>query len=102
MMRARFAIPIRPGVLDPGDSALIVCRGLADDRSAKLELSKGDRIILIGNTLAERMQYFGNFETLLQSPFPDLNLVVHDLGWSADEITLRPRSAGFQGPRPYP
>ena len=62
----------------------------------KLELKKGDRIVVIGNTLAERMQYFGNFETLLYSRFPDLDLVVHDLGWSADEIKLRPRSQGFQ------
>ena len=69
--------------------------GFAEE-GAKLELHKGDRIILIGNTLAERMQYFGTFETLLQSRFPDLNLVFHDLGWSADEITLRPRSAGFK------
>ena len=62
----------------------------------KLELRQGDRIILVGNTLAERMQYFGHLETLLQSRFPGLDLVVHDLGWSADELTLRPRSAGFQ------
>ncbi len=62
----------------------------------KLELHKGDRIILVGNTLAERMQYFGNLETRIQSRFPDLDLIVHDLGWSADELTLRPRSAGFQ------
>ncbi len=62
----------------------------------KLELHEGDRIILIGNTLAERMQYFGHFETLLQGRFPGLDLVFHDLGWSADELTLRPRSAGFQ------
>src|SRR4051812_23601838 len=63
---------------------------------ARLELKKGDRIILIGNTLAERMQYFGNFETLLQSREPALELVVHNLGWSADELTLRPRSAAFK------
>ena len=62
---------------------------------ARLELKKGDRIILIGNTLAERMQYFGNFETLLQSREPTLGLVVHNLGWSADELTLRPRSDKF-------
>ncbi|HVW02874.1 MAG TPA: PVC-type heme-binding CxxCH protein, partial [Planctomycetaceae bacterium] len=41
-------------------------------------------------------QYFGNFETLLQSRFPELELVVRDLGWSADELTLRPRSQDFQ------
>src|SRR5690348_10427917 len=66
------------------------------DEASRLELHKGDRIILIGNTLAERMQYFGNFETLLHSRFPELELVVRDLGWSADELTLRPRSQDFQ------
>jgi glucose/arabinose dehydrogenase len=61
----------------------------------RLELKKGDRIIIIGNTLAERMQYFGHFETLLYARFPDLELVVHNLGWSADEVALRPRQARF-------
>ena len=61
---------------------------------SKLEL-KGDRIILIGNTLAERMQYYGHFETLLHARFPELELVVHNLGYSADELTLRPRQAHF-------
>jgi glucose/arabinose dehydrogenase len=60
-----------------------------------LELRKGDRIIIVGNTLAERMQYYGHFETLLHSRFPDLELVVHDLGYSADELTLHPRQAHF-------
>ncbi|HEY2415458.1 MAG TPA: PVC-type heme-binding CxxCH protein [Pirellulaceae bacterium] len=61
----------------------------------KLTLNKGDHVVLIGNTLAERMQYFGNFETLLHSRFPELELVVRDLGWSADEIVVRPRSQSF-------
>ena len=93
MMRARIAIcfALASMAMPPMTSTTV----RADD-STKLELNKGDRIILIGNTLAERMQYFGNFETLLQSRFPELNLVFHDLGWSADEITLRPRSAGFK------
>ncbi len=92
MMRPRLAIWLAlataPLLAAPG-------RAAADD-APKLELRQGDRIILIGNTLAERMQYFGNFETLLQSRFPGRDLVFHDLGWSADELTLRPRSAGFQ------
>ncbi len=70
-------------------------RAMAAD-AARLEPRKGDRIVLLGNTLAERMQHFGHLETLLQSRFPGLDLVVHDLGWSADELTLRPRSAGFK------
>src|SRR5690606_5920314 len=51
------------------------------------------------NTLAERMQYFPHFETRLHARFPELNLVVRNQGWSADEVTrtpeggpLRPRS----------
>jgi glucose/arabinose dehydrogenase len=69
---------------------------LRADTPSRLELHKGDRIIIVGNTLAERMQHFGHFETLLHSRFPELKLVVHNLGWSADELTLRPRSAGFK------
>src|SRR3954471_21970102 len=69
----------------------------AESRAADtLKLEKGDHVVLIGNTLAERQQYFGNFETLLHSRFPELELVVRDLGWSADEIALRPRSLDFK------
>ncbi len=66
--------------------------GAADvpGQTSRLESKKGDRIILIGNTLAERMQYYGHFETLLHSRFPELELVFHNLGYSADELVLRP------------
>ncbi|HTU26998.1 MAG TPA: PVC-type heme-binding CxxCH protein [Pirellulales bacterium] len=78
-------------------SALVaVGRGAEATNKPVLQLKKGDKIVLIGNSLAERMQYFGNWETLLHSRFPDLQLVVRNLGWSADELTLRPRSQGFQ------
>lgn len=58
-------------------------------------LEKGDHVVIIGNTLAERMQHVGHWETLLHSRFPELQLVVRNLGWSADEIALRPRSKDF-------
>ena len=61
-----------------------------------LKLQKGDHVVLVGNTLAERMQYFGHWETILHSRFPKEELVVRNLGWSADELTLRPRSKDFQ------
>jgi len=93
MMRARLAIWFALAVSGAIPSNPSPAR--AED-APKLELRRGDRILLIGNTLAERMQYFGNFETLLQARFPGLDLVVHDLGWSADEVALRPRQAGFK------
>ena len=61
-----------------------------------LKLQKGDHVVLVGNTLAERMQYFGHWETLLHSRFSKEELVVRNLGWSADEIGLRPRSKDFK------
>ena len=70
-------------------------RGAVADEPARYEPKVGDRIVLIGNTLAERMQYFGHFETLLQSRFPERKLIFHNLGWSADELTLRPRSLNY-------
>ena len=57
---------------------------------------KGSKIVLIGNALAERMQYFGHWETLLHSRFPQLELVVRNLGWTGDELTVRLRSKDFQ------
>src|SRR5690606_34950268 len=64
--------------------------------TAALELGDGDKLVIIGNTLAERMQHDGYFETSLQARFPDKRLGVRNLGWSADEIDLRPRSANFE------
>lgn len=63
--------------------------------SLPLHLNKGDRIALIGNTLFERSQAFGHFEALLQKQFPEHQLVVRHLAWSADELDLQPRPANF-------
>jgi glucose/arabinose dehydrogenase/lysophospholipase L1-like esterase len=61
-----------------------------------LTLEPGAKIVLIGNTLPERMQHFGHWETLLHARFPQHNLVVRNLGFSADTITERLRSQDFQ------
>lgn len=66
--------------------------------AAPLEFQKGDHICIVGNTLAERMQHHGWLETLLHSRFPRHQLVIRNLGFSGDELTLRLRSAGFGTP----
>ena len=95
--RARSRLAIRLGVTFATFLSMAATSGVRAHGSAKPELvlRKGDRIILIGNTLAERMQYYGHFETVLHARFPELELVVHDLGYSADELTLRPRQQHF-------
>ncbi|MDR6806892.1 glucose/arabinose dehydrogenase/azurin [Dyadobacter sp. BE34] len=57
----------------------------------------GDRIILLGNTFADRMRHYGYFETLLQKNFPDRQLTLRNMGWSADEVGLQPRPLNFPG-----
>ena len=64
--------------------------------AAELELKQGDKIVLIGNTFIERLQHYNHFETLLHARFPEHELTVRNLGWSADELKLRPRSQDFQ------
>jgi putative heme-binding domain-containing protein len=63
--------------------------------SLPLQLKPGARILLIGNTLFERSQQYGNFEALLHQQFPNHQLVVRHLAWSADELDLQPRPANF-------
>src|SRR5262245_43637890 len=70
-------------------------RGKAADPFA---LQVGDHICIIGNTLAERMQYDGWLETLLHARFPQHDLVIRNLGFSGDEVATRLRSKNFGSP----
>jgi putative heme-binding domain-containing protein len=71
----------------------------ADEKpAAGLELRPGDHICLIGNTLADRMQHDGWLETYLQSRFPRHDLIFRNLGFAADELTIRLRSESFGSP----
>src|ERR1044072_509880 len=68
--------------------------------AAELQLKKGDHVCLVGNTLAERMQYDGWLETFLHSQFPDHELVIRNLGYSGYELetSKRLRSKDFGAP----
>ncbi|HEX4611591.1 MAG TPA: GDSL-type esterase/lipase family protein, partial [Urbifossiella sp.] len=60
------------------------------------EPGRGDRVVIVGNAFAERMQYFGHFETLLHARFPGHELVVRNLGYTGDELTSPlTRAVGF-------
>lgn len=63
--------------------------------SLPLELKKGDRIALVGNTLLDRAQEFGHIEALIQLAHPDHELVIRNFAWSADEVDLQPRPDNF-------
>ena len=66
--------------------------------AADLKLERGDHISIIGNTLAERMQHDGWLETLIHHRFPEKDLTLRNLSFSADTLKIRLRSAGFGDP----
>ncbi len=63
--------------------------------AAKLTIEKGNRVVLVGNTFAERAREFGYIETLFQVRWPDLGLTFRNLGYSADEVNFQPRPLNF-------
>jgi len=70
-------------------------RAASSPAEARLELKPGDRVMLVGNTLAERQQLFNHFETELYALFPGLDLTIRNLGRSGDTPALQPRPLNF-------
>jgi len=74
----------------------------ADDSAAPtaaaLQLKPDDHIAIIGNTLADRMQFDGYLETLIYAKNPQANLVFRNLAVSGDEVVKRARSQDFGTP----
>ena len=54
-------------------------------------LESGDRVLVIGNTFAERLSMSGYLEAALQAAYPDSGLTVLHVPWSGDEVGIRPR-----------
>lgn len=74
---------------------LILLTSGCNRKKIAFDPAKGSHIIILGNTFAERMQHYGYFESLLYKSFPDRDLVVRNMGWSADEPNLQPRPLNF-------
>jgi glucose/arabinose dehydrogenase len=75
--------------------AALVSSGKA---ASTFQLREKDHIAIIGNTLAERLQYDGWLETMLHARFPKHDLVIRNLGFSGDEVATRLRSKNFGTP----
>ena len=51
---------------------------------AAFELRDGDRVVLLGDGIAEGEQYHGWIELMLTTRFPDRAVTFRNLGWSGD------------------
>lgn len=65
--------------------------------AADFRLVDGDRVVFVGNTLIEREQRDGYFETALTRRFPRANITFRNLGWSGDNVWGEAQ-AGFGSP----
>src|SRR5690606_19373544 len=73
---------------------ILFCCGCSSDKIT-FDLSEGQTIVFVGNTFSEGFQRYNYFETLLYNSFPDKDLKVRNISWSADEVNLMPRPLNF-------
>ena len=77
-------------------AALILCNLHSTVRAAEpIQLKKNERIAAVGNSLAERMNLFGNFETLLHTRLPEKQIIFRNFGWPADEVSIQQRPSNY-------
>lgn len=67
----------------------------AGQPAVALDFAKGEKIAFLGNSQAERMNLFGNFESLLHSRFPDRQLIVRNFARPAEEVAVQQRSTDY-------
>jgi hypothetical protein len=60
-----------------------------------VQFLQGERVAFLGNSLAERMNLFGHFETLLHSRFPNRELVIRNFARPAEAVSIQQRSADY-------
>jgi putative heme-binding domain-containing protein len=60
-----------------------------------LDFIASERIALIGNSTAERMNLFGHFETRLMFRFAEKELVLRNFARPADEVSIRQRGSDY-------
>ena len=55
-------------------------------KNKKFGFGLGDRIAIVGNSLAERMQHDGWLESYVQAVHPDHRLVFRRVGYSGEQV----------------
>jgi azurin/glucose/arabinose dehydrogenase len=73
--------------------AVLACAAHAVAAEPLLQLQKGEHIAIVGSGLADRQQHHAWLEAFIHRAYPELDLTVRNLGFAADEVSVKPRSA---------
>ncbi len=60
-----------------------------------ISINDGQRIAMVGNSTAERMNLFGHLETMMQLRFHDKRPAIRNFGWPADEVGNQQRPGNY-------
>lgn len=63
--------------------------------TSTVSMPGGTRVAIVGNSTAQRMSLFGNFETMLHLRTTDQPVVVRNFGWPADEVGIQLRPGNY-------
>ena len=67
-------------------------------KPSALQLRPDDHVAIVGNALADRLQHYNWFESLVHAGHPGHRLVVRNLAVAGDEVAWRHRSENFGTP----
>jgi lysophospholipase L1-like esterase len=73
---------------------LVALPALGARAADEFQFQDGDRVVWLGNTLIEREQRYGYWESALTRRYPDKAITFRNLGWSGDTVFGQAR-AGF-------
>ena len=88
-----MAVAFAPSVVNAAEADAE--RGTGTTAAADRGFAPNQRIALVGNSTAERMNLYGNLETRLHARFPDRNLLIRNFGWPADAVDVRQRPGNY-------
>jgi lysophospholipase L1-like esterase len=80
-------------VLPPALFAAALLAPAQPAAAPRAEIRDGDRIVWLGNTLVEREQRYGYWETALNATHPGKRFTLRNLGWSGDTVFGDARAA---------
>ncbi len=73
-------------ILVPGLLSVLCSPATSAEPVSTFELRDGDRVVLVGGTLIEREQSYGDWEAVLTAAWPNRQIMFRNLGWSGDTV----------------